>query len=302
MSGRQSPTYPPGLPLLMAIPHAMAGLDGAIAVVAASAALAVWATGMMTGGVAGIIAAMLLAFAPAFLYQSIQPMSDVPVTAAWMTGFLLLARTPSALASGVACAVAVLIRPNLAPLAIVPFFIAGNRLVFAAPVAVAGVFLGYQQLLWYGSPLQSGYGPAEELFALANVGPNAFRYFNWLIATAPVLLLAPLGFARLRQGSIPGALGVFSILVIAAYLIYGVFELRSGCLDIQQEIRRSKDQKIKRSKSSSSRPPDLLPRHQATRSRVPAAKARRAASAGRSRCTPHSSPRTSTRPRARPSC
>ena len=27
--GRQSPTYPPGLPLLMAIPHALAGITGA---------------------------------------------------------------------------------------------------------------------------------------------------------------------------------------------------------------------------------------------------------------------------------
>ena len=44
--------------------------------------MAVWATGMLAGGAAGVVAATLLAFTPVFLYQSIQPMSDVPVTAA----------------------------------------------------------------------------------------------------------------------------------------------------------------------------------------------------------------------------
>ncbi len=28
--GAQAPTYPPGLPLLMAIPHALGGIDGAV--------------------------------------------------------------------------------------------------------------------------------------------------------------------------------------------------------------------------------------------------------------------------------
>ena len=55
----QVPTYPPGLPLLMAVPHAVAGIDGATAVVIASAAVAVWATGMIAGGVAGIMAAIV---------------------------------------------------------------------------------------------------------------------------------------------------------------------------------------------------------------------------------------------------
>ncbi len=74
----------------MAIPHKLAGINGATAVVIASAAIAAWATGMIAGGAAGIIAALLLALSPSFLYQSIQPMSDVPVTAAWMLCFLLL--------------------------------------------------------------------------------------------------------------------------------------------------------------------------------------------------------------------
>ena len=71
-----------------------------------------------------------------------------------------------------------LIRPNLAPLAIVPLFLARNRIAFSIPVAIAGLFLALLQSLWYGSPLRSGYGSAEELFALANIAANASRYFT----------------------------------------------------------------------------------------------------------------------------
>ena len=227
IAGVQVPTYPPGLPLLMAVPHLVAGLNGANAVVIASAAAVVWGTGMLAGGVAGLIAASLMAFSPVFLYQSFQPMSDVPVTAAWMVCFLLLrGDKPLGLSvlAGVACAAAVLIRPNLAPLAIVPLFIAKHRIAFTVPVAVAGAFLALVQAFWYGSPLQSGYGSAEELFSFNNIAPNASRYFSWLVATAPVLLLAPLGFARLRRQPLSRALGIFATLVIFSYLIYGVFE------------------------------------------------------------------------------
>jgi hypothetical protein len=220
----QAPTYPPGLPLLMALPQALGGIGGANAVIIASAGLAVWATGMLVGGINGVLAALLLAFSPAFLYQSIQPMSDVPVTAAWMICFLMVTRTRLSFDAGIVCALAALIRPNLAPLAIIPLLIAKSKFTFAMPVAIAGAFLMFMQRLWYGSPFLSGYGPADELFAFSNIGPNVIRYFNWLLATAPVLLLAPLGFARVRANSQSRALAGFALLVIAAYLIYGVFD------------------------------------------------------------------------------
>ena len=217
----QAPTYPPGLPLLMAVPHAVAGVDGATALIVASAAAAVWGAGMLARGTAGIIAAVLLACAPAFLNQSIQPMSDVPVTAAWVLCFLLLDKPSLA---GVACALAVLIRPNLAPLAVVPLLVAPHRVAFALPVAAAGTFLAFMQWHWYGSPLRSGYGTAEELFTVANIWPNLERYAQWLIATAPVLIVAPLGLIRARQNRRALAIGVFAALVIAAYLVYAVFD------------------------------------------------------------------------------
>jgi len=221
-AGLQAPTYAPGLPLLMAVPHALGGLNGANAIVIAAAAIAVWAVGMIAGAVAGVIAGLLLAFSPVFLYQSFQPMSDVPVSAAWLLCFLLI--RGHSVAAGVACAVAVVIRPNLAPLAVIPLLIAERKVVFAAPVAVAAVVLAVLQTVWYGSPLRSGYGTADELFAIENVVPNATRYFSWLLATAPVLLLAPVAFVRLKNSVHARALIGFAVLVIGAYLVYAVFE------------------------------------------------------------------------------
>lgn len=245
--GWQSPTYPPGLPLLMALPHSYGGATAAGFVVATGAALATFSTGMiavrLAGGVAGILAAVIIATSPVFLFQSVQPMSDVPVTAAWMLTWLLLMQRgdkplergdqPSGLSfmAGFACAVAVLIRPNLAPLAAVPLFAIGlnlRRLVtFSLPVAAAAAALMWLQWQWYGSPLRSGYGAADELFALANIGANASRYLEWLATTAPVFLIAPIGVVLAWRIRPARSLAAFAVLVVAAYLVYAVFEVWS---------------------------------------------------------------------------
>jgi hypothetical protein len=268
MPGVQSPTYPPGLPLLMALPHAVGGTAAAVWVVTVAAAFAVIATGFLAvrlaGGIAGVVAAVAIATSPVFLFQSVQPMSDVPVTAAWMLVWVLLmgpgvgpafarpgtselrrglaeaafgreggnreSGVGSALA-GIACAVAVLIRPNLAPLAAVPLFAIGwnvRRLVaFSIPVAVAGLALMWLQWQWYGSPFRSGYGAADELFALSNIGANASRYFGWLNATSPVLVLAPIGVMYAWRHAQARAMAAFAALVVAAYLVYAVFDVWS---------------------------------------------------------------------------
>ncbi len=265
LEGFQSPTYAPGLPMLMAIPHWAGGTVAACGVVIGSAVIAVWSTGMialrLTGGVAAIVAAVTLAVSPVFLFQSVQPMSDVPVTAAWMLCWCLLVRNgtggdkPSAggdkpflsaeahrakavglsFQAGLACAIAVMIRPNLAPLAVVPlafvslqpsaFSLQLRRAAgFSLPVALAGLALLWLQWQWYGSPVRSGYGTAEELFAFANVWPNAVFYLHWLSSTAPIMFVAPIGLWLLRGERVTWALAVFAALVVAAYLVYAVFE------------------------------------------------------------------------------
>jgi hypothetical protein len=255
--GWQVPTYAPGLPLLMAVPFALAGNTGASAVVAVSAAVAVFATGALartlTGGTAALLGAALLGSSPTFLYQSLQPMSDVPVTAAWLVAFWMMAERRHGL-SGVATAVAVLVRPNLAPLAALPLAWAvwsspaprrfPLAVRFSWPVAAAAAVVAGLQWQWYGSPVVSGYGTAGELFTVSNVVPNARLYASWLWEAEPAFVLvgatAVLGALVLRlaawRGVVPrqarptrsrvpmATLVVFSSGVVAAYLVYGVFE------------------------------------------------------------------------------
>ena len=126
-------------------------------------------------------------------------------------------RGDNQLIAGIACAIAVLIRPNLAPLALVPLLMANRKLLFAAPVALGGAFLALTQWFWYGSPLQSGYGSAGDFFAISNVGPNPFATS---IGCSP-LPRHVAGAYRIRTaegGSQSRALALFALLVVAAYL------------------------------------------------------------------------------------
>src|SRR4030095_598957 len=83
-------------------------------VVPASAALFVWLTFLygrrVDGDVTGACAAVLLACSPIFLYQAVQPMSDVPAAAAWLAALV----STSPFGAGVYASMAILIRPNLA--------------------------------------------------------------------------------------------------------------------------------------------------------------------------------------------
>jgi hypothetical protein len=241
----QVPTYAVGLPLLMALPHSVGGALAASLVISFSAALAIWFAAriamQLAGGAAGVLAAVWLATMPIVLFESIQPMSDVPVTAAWLAVWWWIAKSahPSTgrLTKKVpgtffvlAGAVAVLIRPNLAPIALIPFvFLTMQRRWSAAAllavfVAASGLAIGYLQWLYFGSPLRSGYGSASEIYSLANLAPNGRLYFTWLLEThGPWLLLAPLGLLVTRDALLRWMLG-FAALVCLAYFVYSVFE------------------------------------------------------------------------------
>ena len=90
------PVYPPGLPMLMA-PLALIHRDAVFLLVPLCAALTIWLCillGRELGDpVAGVLGALLVAVSPTFLLQAVQPMSDVPVSALWLSA-LLLARRP----------------------------------------------------------------------------------------------------------------------------------------------------------------------------------------------------------------
>jgi hypothetical protein len=247
----QVPTYAVGLPLLMAVPHALGGAVAASLVVCLSGALAVWFAGRtaqaLAGGAAGVLAAVALATVPVHLFESMQPMSDVPVTTAWLACWWWVARTAekgtgplagiAVPLAGVAAAAAVLVRPNLAPLAAVPALFllmrpsgtslsrrAVNAARFAIPVAVAGALVAYLQWRWFGSPLRSGYGSATEIYSIANVAPNVTLYLGWLLETHGAwLLAAPLALLASSRAVLRWMLA-FAALVCFAYFIYGPFE------------------------------------------------------------------------------
>ena len=67
----------------------------------------------------GLAAAWLVATSPAVLAMLVSPMSDVPAAAFWAVAiyFTLGSSSRSALMAGLAASAAILIRPNLAPLA-----------------------------------------------------------------------------------------------------------------------------------------------------------------------------------------
>ena len=117
------PQYSPGLPLLMAAFKAIAGQCAIFWVVPICGGVLVGATyaiGRRLGRpIVGVAAAWLVATSPTVLFMLMAPMSDVPAAAAWAVSVACaLGQTPlAAFSAGVAAAVAILIRPNLAPIA-----------------------------------------------------------------------------------------------------------------------------------------------------------------------------------------
>ena len=239
-TGEIVPTYPSGLPLTMAAASVVFGDPGPFLIVPLLGALAVFCTyaigARLHSRAAGVTAAALLATSPVFLFQIVQPMSDVPATALWALA-LVLALSPlpgSALAAGAVSGFALLIRPNLALLAI-PVALASRRWVFAAGIFPAAGALLLLQWRLLGSPLASGYGSVQELFALANVTQNLRGYgLRVLTGETPALLLAVASLAvlalarrsfRLKpEATTPTLLAALvSTAVLVSYLPYGVF-------------------------------------------------------------------------------
>jgi 4-amino-4-deoxy-L-arabinose transferase-like glycosyltransferase len=223
-------------------------------------AVAVWMTAWLGarlhGGLTGFFAAALLATSPSFLYQITQPVSDVPA-AAWWTASLTLAVCPGALSAfgaGAAAAMAVLTRPNLVPLAVLigvyyawdvwhpsrhTHRVALRRLaLFVVGVAPGCLAVAALNQYLFGSPLRSGYGPLNELYAWASVLPNLGRYSRWLVETASPLiflaLAAPWVWPDARSGAQSETVRAMrreallllgcALLVVGSYLPWGVFE------------------------------------------------------------------------------
>ncbi len=241
------PTYSPGLPMLLAVAKGIGGQCAMFAVVPILAGLTVLATygigHRLHSPVAGLIAAWLVATSPVTLSSSLEPLSDVPATAMWTLAFLfVLAASPvSAGVAGVAAGLAILIRPNLVPLAVplgvwllcrrdVPGPFVRTRLVpataFAATSLIGVAAIAAINRHLYGAATTSGYGPLEDQVALARVLPNLHHYITWFIETHTVIpllgliaLVAPLRrfWPRVADRTI---FAVFSSVVVLVWGFY----------------------------------------------------------------------------------
>ena len=251
---RLVPTYPPGLPLAMAAFNRVAGHGAEFLVVPMAASvlgLLAFLLGREIGGpVAGLFASAMTAASPTVLFQSLQPMSDVPAAAGLTLAFVLLARPSMGAALGAAVAViaACLTRPNL--FAMVPLLglavlwweptwrrgLARAAVFVTPPFVVALAFAAWQRQL-YGGATETGYGAVDSLFALQHIGPNLQRYPAWLVGLhgygvllaliGPVLLARGAAYPGLERGRAVrvawSALALFGGL-FGFYLLYAPFD------------------------------------------------------------------------------
>lgn len=243
MPAESVPICGPGLAIIMAGFPAIGLPQGMFWVVPITAALTVWLTFLFARRVGdatvGAVSAVVVAASPIFLYQSVQPMSDVPAAALWMAAIVSAARgdARSDVIGGVCFSLAVLTRPNLAPLAI-PL----GALLWRSPARVKSLtrftlaaIPGFVAFAWlntarYGSPFVSGYGETSGLFALSHVLPNLARYPRWLIETETPFIVLSLAspFVARRRRSETMRLAFVSLaaiaIVIGTYLAYSVFD------------------------------------------------------------------------------
>jgi hypothetical protein len=210
----------------------------AIPLFAAVLVLATYATGARFGARVGLASALVTAASPAFLYQAVQPMSDVPAAALWLVAVACATGSGRrhVMQAGLAASGAILIRPNLVPLGVaIGLFVLfrperpwrqrlRDAAVYAAWCAPGCLGVALIQWTFYGSPLASGYGSFSSLFAASHVGPNLRRYLPWLwqshTPAVALALLAPL----VLPGALTTLLLALALVNLGLYLPYLVFE------------------------------------------------------------------------------
>ena len=190
------PTYPLGLPMLMALFTAVAGPQAVFFVAPMTAALTLLLVNRLArawyDADTALFATALVAWNPLLITYAKQPMSDVPATM-WIVLALTLAvrsSSKSAFGAGLAAGAAVITRPAL--------LIAAGAICLAsyrsdtphrrAALSVVGLAIGLAaqmliQAYLFGSPFSTGYGDAETLFSFSHLTKNLsiFGRQGWLV-------------------------------------------------------------------------------------------------------------------------
>jgi dolichyl-phosphate-mannose-protein mannosyltransferase len=241
--GTMAPLYPIGFPAHLAAAALAGGWEKGPYLVSPIAAVVCLALlyllsrelGLPPAWSAGTTA--VLAAWPAFLFQAIQPMSDVVATL-WATAAILFAvrarRRPAwALACGAALGLAVLVRPTSLLLAVpLAFAVPRTRrclglfVLGGAPMAAVQAAMN---LTCYGGLLATGYGKTGHLeaIALANFPARIWYYGRWIFHTFTLVVpLAAVASAADRRT--PGRdramlLSWFGVFLVF-YCFYGPYE------------------------------------------------------------------------------
>ena len=226
-----APVCAPGFSLLMA-PFVRAAGPPAVFWLTPFAALVLIAATFRAGSllwspVSGALAAVLVAVSPPVIYQVVQPMNDITTTALWMAAFVMLIEKRWGWA-GACCGLALLVRPNLLPLgAVAGLYVlwsegrAGSACRrFAMSVVPFGLVVLWLNDMLYGSPLRSGYGQLDHLFAAANVPTNAANHMRWLLETHTVFPFVGIAAPALLKGETRSAAWLAIALAGATWGIY----------------------------------------------------------------------------------
>ena len=235
-----SPICAPGMPVLMAPLAAVFGRDAIFWLVPLSGAVLVWSAFLiarrLAGGMAGAAAAILTAASPIVLFQVVQPMNDVLSAALWIAAFAVVIDRPQGLSppvlAGILIGIAILVRPNLAPLAVViamsPFILKWPQPARAVALMIAAALPGIAVMWWlnqrlYGSAIGSGYGDAAQLFSVSHINQNLSNFGRAFLDTqylVPLLgLVAPVVFTDDKR-RMAIVLLLAAAVVAAIYFLY----------------------------------------------------------------------------------
>jgi hypothetical protein len=222
-SGRAVPGCPAGLSFVMAAAMRVGGDPAVFLLVPLFGVLAVWSTYLLGRTIAGpwaaVAATSLLVCSPLFMSGVIQPLSDVPAAALWAACLAASTSTGDgsgafrfrrAIGTGLLAGLAVMVRPHLFPLAIVPVMLVARgwepvigrgrdeavsrrRLVAATVIGMIPGVAATASLQWriYGSVVGSAATAADGTVGLAQAAVNMASYAWWLGRLhTPVLVLA----------------------------------------------------------------------------------------------------------------
>jgi hypothetical protein len=236
-----SPVCAPGFSLLLAPFRWLGGMDGIFVVTPLAAAILVWCTFVvarhLAGPIAGAAAAVLVATSPIVLFQTVQPMNDITTTALWMAvvAGTTVGEPRRPWIVGALTGVAILVRPNLAPLALIvgiwlvaradrPLRAAFQLIAASAPGIIVVAVLNWTL---YGHPARLGYGSAADLFSVTHVATNAAHYGRALFETQTPFLALALAAPFVVRREVRGVawLGIAMVATtVAIYLLYRPFE------------------------------------------------------------------------------